>query len=845
VNSYPYLPSDPLHVRIFILSLLLTASTVVAQFIPQPDASRIRLKLKKLNTLGTVLYVAAHPDDENTLSIGWFANERQMYTGYLSMTRGDGGQNLIGGELRDKLGLIRTRELIAARGVDGGRQFFTRANDFGFSKNAGETLRIWDKEVILSDVLKVIRTFQPDVIITRFPPDARAGHGHHTSSALLAIEAFDLAARADVLPEQTKQFGTWQPRRLYLNVSRFFDPNVNEKTPGIVTIDMGGYNPLLGRSYNELSAESRTMHKSQGFGSAARRGYLPEFFLYQKGDSVRTDLFEGINTSWSRVKGGERIQPLVTKLQEAFRDDAPWTIVPQLLDLRKAIRTLEPGIWRDRKLSETDELIRDCMGLYAEITADRYHQVSGEAALLNVQAINRSALALQLTRLAIPAVSLDSSFAQPLGRNLPVTMSLRKKLKSGLNNSDPYWLRDSHQQGYFTVNDPALITLPENPPAMEGTFTFRLEGEELSFTVPVLYKSTDPVKGERYRPVEITPPVTIGVDHPVVMFPDLSERDIAVRLTAISPSVKSGVLEVSVPADWRVIPSAVPFELGKQGEVKSFTFRVTPPSTSTVGALKMKVRIAGVEFATSLEEINYDHIPVQTLQPPASVKLVRVPVARNGSRIGYVPGAGDEIPDALRAIGYAVAELKEPLPVSSLMDFDAIVLGVRAVNANPVIRSFMPALLQYAEAGGTLVVQYNTNFEYATDRFAPFELKLSRFRVTEEDAEVRFKAPDHPVLNQPNKLTVGDFDGWVQERGLYFPGTWAPEFKAMLSMNDTGEPAGDGAVLVASYGKGFYVYTALSFFRQLPEGVPGAYRLFANLVSLQAPKVPPSKRKKK
>ena len=827
------------------LLFLLAIQPAFSQYYRQPDASAIRLKLKKLNTLGTVLYVAAHPDDENTLSIGWFANERLMTTGYLSMTRGDGGQNLIGGELRDKLGLIRTRELIAARGVDGGRQFFTRANDFGFSKNPGETLRIWNKEVILSDVLKVIRSFQPDVIITRFPPDARAGHGHHTSSALLALEAFDLAANPEVLPDQVKQFGTWQPRRLYLNVSRFFDPNVNEKTPGILTIDMGGYNPLLGRSYNELSAESRTMHKSQGFGSAARRGYLPEFFLWQKGDSVRRDLFEGINTGWTRVNGGDRIEPLVKQVQEQFQDETPWTVVPALLKLRKAISDLDPGLWRDRKLADSDELLRDCMGLYAEVTADRYHQVSGESANLTLQVVNRSGVNMRFYGVSIPTVSLDSVFDMAIGRNVPFSLKLQRKLNAGLPNSDPYWLREPHQQGFFTVSDPAMISRPENLPAMKGVFRFLVEGEELRLEVPVLFKSTDPVKGELYRPVEITPPVTIDIDQPVLMFPDQSSREVAIRVTAVSGPVRSGTLSVSAPEGWTITPAAIPFDLEQQGSVKSFQFRLTPPATAAVGELRIRAMAGNVVCTTSIEEINYDHIPVQTLQPPAVVRLVRAPIARAGSRIGYVPGAGDDIPAALRSIGYEVTELKEPLPASSLQGFDAIVLGVRAVNANPVIRSFMPALLKYAEEGGTLVLQYNTNFELASDRFSPYELKLSRFRVTEEDAQVRLIDTGHPVLNVPNKITPDDFNGWVQERGLYFPGNWAPQFKPVLSMNDTGEPAGDGSVLVAPVGKGFYIYTALSFFRQLPEGVPGAYRLFANLVSLRSTAEAPSKRGKK
>lgn len=805
-----------------------------AQFRHQPASGEIRLRLKKLASLGSVLYIAAHPDDENTLAIGYYANERLMTTAYLSLTRGDGGQNLIGGELRDKLGLIRTQELLAARRVDGGIQYFTRANDFGFSKGPEETLKIWDKEAVLRDVLKVVRSFKPDIIICRFPPDSRAGHGHHTSSALLALEAYEKSDDPSVFPDQVAQYGTWKPRRVFLNVSRFFNASINEKTPGIITVDMGGYNPLLGISYPELSATSRSMHKSQGFGSRARRGYTPEFFELQKGDSVRKDLLESINTGWSRVIGGKNIEALIFPLYEKFKDEQPWLIVPDLIKIRKQISSLAPDIWRDRKLAEVNALIIDCLGLYAEVTADHYNQSPGKMAEFSVEVQNRSNSEVTLLNIFLPELKNDSLFNKKILGGGQVVFNFKKILPISLSFSPPYWLKEKHGTGLFTVANPDLIGLPENPPALSARFVFRINEELLEYSVPVLYKSTDPVRGEVYRPVEITPPVSIEPGQAVEIFPDQKTKVIRVNVRALVSGTQNGLLKARVPAGWKVSPAEVSLSLNKKGAFETHLFEVTPPVAPGEGSFQISALIEGKEFQSAVGEITYDHIPVQTLQSSSEIRMIRSDIQYSARRVGYIQGAGDEIAVSLRSIGVEVTELKvSEITSESLKSFDAVMLGIRAINANPEITSILPALNSYCQDGGVVIMQYNTTGDLAVEKFSPFPLTISRERVTEEQSPVKILEPSHPAFNFPNKITTNDFNGWVQERGLYFPGKWDPAYTALLSMNDFNEPERKGSLLTARFGKGWFVYTGISFFRQLPEGVTGAYRLMANLISLK------------
>jgi len=819
---------------ILVVFCIFCITNLFAQNQRQPGASEIRLKIKKLNFLGSVLYVAAHPDDENTRAISYFVSDQLAATAYLAMTRGDGGQNLIGSEIRDQLGLIRTQELLAARKIDGGQQFFTRANDFGFSKSEKETFEIWNKNEILSDVVRVYRQFQPDVILTRFPPDARAGHGHHTASAILAQEAFDRSGDANSFPELAKTYGTWQPKRLFTNTGRWWNQTVNEKTPDVVTINMGAYNVLLGKSYSEIAADSRTQHKSQGFGASGRRGDAPEYFEYVKGEKAIANIFEGVNTTWSRIKGAEKIPSMVDQAMTQFKDENPSAIIPMLFKIRSAISALPTSVWKTRKENEVNRLIQDCLGLYVEVTADGFWAPPGEKIKTTFEVINRSSAPVSLTQITSANLSYDSTLVSELKNNILLTFKSAKKLNANLTYSDPYWLRQPHTQGLFTVADAALIGSPENLPAVSFDFTFVVNNEKLIVHTPLINKITDPVKGEVTRPFEIVPPVFVNLDKPVYLFNDLSPREVRAVLKSTKDNC-SGKLELKLPQGWKSEPAFYPFEIKKKGEEQIYSFKVLPGKEEVSTSITALATIDGKEFDYSLQMIQYDHIPTQTLLPKASSEALRLDLKKQGNVIGYIKGAGDEIPSALRNLGYEVWEMKdEEVTAANLKKVDAVVLGIRALNTNERIRHFMPVLLDFTKDGGTMVVQYNTNsdLEIAADKFSPFPITMSRDRVTEENSEVRILKPDHPLLNSPNKITSKDFEGWVQERGLYFPSAWAPEYDALLSMNDAGEPARNGSVLVANYGNGHYIYTSLSFFRELPEGVVGAYKLFANMVSM-------------
>jgi LmbE family N-acetylglucosaminyl deacetylase len=827
--------------RLVLFALLCISFVSFAQPSVQPDAALLKLKIRKLNFLGSVLYMAAHPDDENTKIITCLSKQHLATTGYLSITRGDGGQNLIGTEIRDQLGLIRTQELLAARRIDGGQQFFTRANDFGFSKSADETFKIWGKDNVLSDAVKIIRQYQPDVIITRFPPDARAGHGHHTASAIIAQEAFDVAAKKDVYVDQVKELGTWQVKRLYTNTGRWWNKDINERTPGVITVDVGGYNTLLGKSYSEIAALSSSQHKSQGWGSKGVRGYLPEFLEYVKGEPAKNDIFEGVNTSWTRVKDGEKVQLLIERVIREFNAENPAASVPLLLQVRKQISALDNGVWKSRKLQETEQCIQECLGLFIETTAAHYQASPGASIHSSIEIINRSTIDVVINEISSHALYWDTIFSAPLKSNVGVLIKGNQTLSEEVGYSDPYWLQKPHDLGLFTVDNSEQIGLPQNLPAVEFIFSLTIAGEKFQLKKPLFYKWTNPVKGELWRPFEVVPPIVVNVVDKVLIFKDTQPKDVRLLLRSVDEKKQHANLRLQLPEGWRSEPASIPFELNKRGEELSKSFKIYPSSTEMTGVIQAVVETDGKKLDKAIQYIDYDHIPLQTLLPKAEVKIVRIDLKKEGALIGYVKGAGDEIPSALRNMGYDVWEMKEEeVTTENLKRVDAVVLGVRLLNTSARVRYYMTELLEYVKNGGTLVVQYNTSFDLELETFSPYSIKLGRERVTEEDSNVRILKPDHPIFNSPNKITQRDFEGWIQERGLYFPSQWDVNFEPMLSMNDTGETAKEGSLLVARYGKGYYLYTGLSFFRELPEGVPGAYKLFANLISLGKTEATPS-----
>lgn len=828
--------------RILYLILLIPVVSFAQQ--KQPSSAVIEQRLQKLNFLGSAMMVAAHPDDENTLLITWLANDRLATTAYFAMTRGDGGQNLIGPEIRDELGLIRTQELMAARKIDGGQQFFTRANDFGFSKVASETFEIWDKDAILSDVVRVIRQFKPDVVINRFPPTERAGHGHHQGSAILSIEAFDLVGKSDVYPKTAAEFGVWQPKRLFVNgfggqrgggPGGPGGPGGQQAAPqplpaGVLRINTGGYSPLLGASYGEISALSRSQHKTQGFGSVGSRGDQFDQFELIKGESAQKDLFDGINTTWSRVKGGEKVQPLVDKAMKEFNYLNPSASVPTLVQIYKEILTVEPGVWKDRKLIETAQLIQDCLGLYAEISTDLSYAAPGERVTTQVEIINRSPVEVSLEGVRSKDIAMDTSFSRVLKNGEVFRVRAVKALSTSKNYSDPYWLSEPHSEGVFTVKDESKIGTPENTPAVNFILRLTIYGQPIEISRPLVSKARDRVDGEVTNPFEIVPAVFVNIAEHVMVFKDTSPKPVAVILKSASEKPLHGDLKLQLPTGWRSEPASIPFDLASRGNEQAGQFMVYPSSGESKGVLKAVATVGAKNYDQSLELISYPHIPKQILLPKAESKLVRLNLKKEGNVVAYIAGAGDEIPAALRNMGYEVWLMKdEEVTAENLKKADAVVLGVRAINTNERLLFQAPILLDYVKNGGTMVVQYNTLTNVKA--FSPFELTLSNDRVTEENAEVRILKPEHPLLGYPNKISATDFEGWVQERGLYYPNKWGPEFEALFSMNDKNETPKDGSLLVAKYGSGQYIYTGISFFRELPQGVPGAYKLFANIVS--------------
>ncbi len=798
--------------------------------------SEILQGLKKLNTVGSVLYIAAHPDDENTRLLAFMANEKKLRTAYLSLTRGDGGQNLIGKEQGEALGLIRTQELLAARRTDGAEQFFTRANDFGYSKNPEETFRFWNHDSILLDVVFTIRRFKPDVIVCRFPTTGEGGHGHHTASAILALEAFDAAADPAKFSWQLKYTGTWKSKRIYWNTFNF--GGTNTTSPNQLKMDVGLYNVLLAKNYGEIAAESRSMHKSQGFGSARQRGSSLEYFKFLKGDSAKKDLFEFINTSWKRVPASAKTEALIAKCIKEFKYEMPGASVKVLTEIYKSIAALNDKdeytrYWKIQKLKETEQLILACTGLWIEAQSADYIAVAGEPLALSAQIIARSSADVVLKKINYAGVS-DTTMNLALKTNELYTFKRRERTPPELPYSTPYWLRNEHSEGLYAVNDPTLIGKAENDAALNFTFQISVAGFDMTLVRPLVYKNADPVKGEVYRPLEVLPPVAVNIPEKVFVFTGPESKTIQVTVKAHASGV-SGSLELTCNEDFSIRIPTPNFTLKNKNDEVQIDAVVTPGKNAGKGLLLASVRINTALYGKSIRRVEYDHIPYQFMLNDATAKLVNIDLQKNRNNIAYVPGAGDEVESCLRQAGFVVTRLSDEMLVKEdLSRYEAVVTGVRAFNTNEKLQAQREKLLEYVKNGGNLIVQYNTNSRVGPlqANIGPYPFNITRDRVTDEYAEVRFTNPSHPALNTPNKITPADFEGWIQERGIYFAGDLDKQYETLLSMNDKDEKALDGSLITAKYGKGNFVYTGLVFFRELPAGVPGAYRLFANLIGL-------------
>ena len=828
------------NILVFSIGFLLTTPTVSAQIPKKLSSSEIYHSLQKLNFLGTALYIAAHPDDENTRLISYLSNEVKAKTAYLSLTRGDGGQNLIGPELKELLGVLRTQELLAARRVDGGEQFFSRAIDFGYSKHPNETLKIWDKQAVLGDVVWTIRNFKPDVIINRFDHRTPGStHGQHTSSAMLSVEAFDLANDPNAYADQLSTTNVWQPKRLFFNTSWWFygsEENFKKADKSnMLHMDIGVYYPMKGLSNTEIAALASSQHLCQGFGRLSDRGSQDEYIELLKGDlpKDKNTIFEGINTTWSRIEGGKEIGDILYNVEKNFDFTNPSKHLPQLIEAYTLIQKIREEHWKQWKSKELEDIIVAVAGLYLEASAEEPHTHPGSTIKINVETINRSNYNITLRSLGISSKTILNPNLR-LDQNKKQTFEPIIEVPESKPYTTPYWLTEKGSLGMYVVNDKNLIGKPETPHAFQVNFLLDFNGYPINIQRPLVYRYARPDKGELYQPFEILPKATVNITDKVLIFADSEAKEIPVNIKAGKNNV-TGTVRLDGPKEWQVAPEKIDFTIAQKGDGQTVVFKVIPPENESEGKIIPVVTVDNQVYSKELVEIAYDHIPKQSVLLPSETKVVRLNIQKMGEHIGYIVGAGDKIPESLEQIGYKV-HIIEPTSIQAgvLDKYDAVVVGIRAYNVVDELKFKQRFLLDYVEDGGNLIIQYNTAGRNSLDmeNLAPYRLELSRDRVTDENSKVEILAKDHSLINFPNPITEKDFNGWVQERGLYFPNAWGTEFTPILSLSDEGESTKKGSLLVAPYGKGNYIYTGLSFFRELPAGVSGAYKLFANMLSL-------------
>ena len=791
------------------------------------DGAEILKEIQKVGVLNRVLYFAAHPDDENTRLIAYLSKGQNVETAYFSLTRGDGGQNLIGDEKGELLGMIRTQELLEARREDGGTQYFSRAIDFGYSKSAEETYKHWDKQILLEDAVRVIRKFKPDVIVTRFPPDSRAGHGHHTVSAMIAAEAFDLAADPTQFPETAKEFGAWQVQKLYWNESSWWNKNIHEHKEEYTTANFGQFDPVLGVSYAEIASISRSQHRSQGFGMAIQRGDKLEYMKLIKGDSTQKDVLQNSRRYWSEVDGGKAIQKQFDKIVANYDITHPANSIDALMDLYVAINDMPNNRFKEQKAASVKDIIAACAGLWMDFRTEKPLLVVNDSIQVKAYIISQSNYPFELTSVKMGSVEktmserLKNSYFE-VGAELPGISEI----------SNPYWLAEENDGNTFTVPNPDLIGQPENDAVLKATFTISTLKGDLVYERPLVYKWTDRVRGELYRPVNVVEPLSVSFSKKVTLSLN-NEVQVRVRANAKATGVRAHLLW---GANSEYQSEIIEIDSLMEGQSMPITFTLGGGFES-LNTLKVKVwtEESANTFENGLIEIAYPHMYTQVVMPKSKLTLIKEEIKLTRKHFGYIKGSGDEIPVALKEMGCEVTVLDPAkMTMEDLESVEGVIIGIRAYNSVPAMKSASPILNKYVFNGGFVLVQYNTNRGLVTDDLGPYPFKLSRDRVTEEDAKVIRLQKDHPVLKTPNVITDTDFDYWVQERGLYFAGEWDENYTPVIGWNDTGEDQKNGALLVADYGKGQYVFTGISFFRQLPAGVVGAYKLFANLVSYGA-----------
>jgi len=813
-----------------------------AQQVRPSKSSEIYRELKTLKHLPKVLYLAAHPDDENTGLLSWLINDQNVETGYLSLTRGDGGQNLLGTEQGAALGLIRTHELLEARKLDGAQQFFTRAIDFGFSKNTTDTFKQWDAEVITADVVWVIRKFRPDVIICRFPPTAAAGHGQHAASAVVAEKAFKLAGDKNAFPDQLKYVNVWQPKRVLWNTFRFGAVNTTAENQLKVTV--GQYDAQLGMGYGELAGLSRSLHKSQGAGTQSVAGIRTEYFSHVDGGPAKATLFDGVAKTWT-AKGNTDIDQSLDKIISAFNFNQPDLSLPALLALRKKVMALKDADLKKDKITALDHIILSCAGFMGEAVTSQAEAVAGDHYNFRLNLISRAENPVVLEN--VKWLSQSESFNRKLSKDSLITIQHEIQIPADAALTEPYWLaKQAKDAATFSVPNDTLIGLPEAESPLNVLLSLKIGSEKFQVQLPLSFKKLDPVRGDVVEALRIVPALELKFTQPLYLVKENEDLHLSLNFKVNSgKKFNNGKVNLMFNGE----------RLGG-GEInsisgKDFTVDYIIPKNKLASMKSARLQLDanyaadGATYSKKQVLIQYPHLPSLQYFAPATVTVMKGDIQAKVKKVGYIEGAGDFIPEFLRIAGIQVDVLKDEDFYGSLdqsgangsqnrlSQYDAIVLGVRANNTEKKLGRWMPFLWSYVKAGGNLVMQYNTNQDTTVNQLGMYSFSIANKRVTEENAAVTFLNPNHKLLNFPNKITADDFKGWVQERGAYFPDQWDAAYEPLFEMHDTGEEPLQGSTLYAKYGKGNFIYSPLAFFRQLPAGNAGAARLFLNFLSAQ------------
>lgn len=818
--------------KCFILSCIAAGTAAIsanAQQVRPASSDKIYHEIAQMRHLVNVLYVAAHPDDENTRLLAWLVNDKNIRTAYLSLTRGDGGQNILGSEQGDALGLIRTHELMEARKLDGAEQFFSRAIDFGFSKSYQETFLHWDKDILTGDAVWVMRKFRPDVVICRFPPDTLAGHGQHAASAIIAAEAFKAAADGKRYPDQLMYYKPWQPKRIMWNTYKFGDRNTTSESQ--LKVAVGDYSSTLGMSTGELAGASRSVHKSQGAGTPSVPGIQTEYFKMVAGDAPTNSLFDGIDITWGRV-GRTDIGNDLKVILKNFNFRHPDASLPALLALRKKMRTVNDEYWRMEKMAELDKVILDCTGFMAELYTKQPQAIAGATANYTLQVIARAEIPVVLQSISwagTEKTALDKNISNDslIKYEHPITVP------SETPYTEPYWLGETPKNpGLFSIPSKDVLGLPETPNKLNTTVMLNIDGEEFKIDVPLSYKKLDPVKGDIVEQLRVVPKAELSFVNNLIITNADGSIDAFVKIHT-EKEIKDGTVFISDRANTNAFIQHVHFSNNADTVISFHIGKEKLRSNEKEFYLFASLSDEDRNYMRSQHLIQYNHIPTLQYFTDPYAKVLRRDWKVTAKRIGYIEGAGDLIPSVLREAGLQVDILKDAdlKDLASLKKYDAIVTGIRAVNVEKKMANWLPVLFKYAENGGTLIMQYNTLQDMATTQIGPYPITLSTLRVTEEDAKITFTNAKSRLLTYPNTITDADFADWVQERGLYFPVKWDNQYSTLFSMHDANENALTGGTLYAKLGKGNYIYTPLSFSRQLPAGNKGAIRLFMNMLS--------------